>query len=123
MITSSYLTHTPAGLPVQPAYGPADRQADPPPPGTFPFTRGNFAAGYRGRLWTLRQYSGFGTPEESNSRYRYLLEQGGTGLSVALDLPTTASSAAWPPSGRSATPPPSATAWPPSPGPRRAPPT
>jgi methylmalonyl-CoA mutase N-terminal domain/subunit len=88
MITSSYLTHTPAGLPVQPAYGPADRQADPPPPGTFPFTRGNFAAGYRGRLWTLRQYSGFGTPEESNSRYRYLLEQGGTGLSVALDLPT-----------------------------------
>ncbi len=62
--------------------------AEPPGPGTFPFTRGNYATGYRGRLWTLRQYSGFGTPEESNRRYRYLLEQGGTGLSVALDLPT-----------------------------------
>ena len=57
-------------------------------PGQFPFTRGNFPNGYRGRLWTFRQYSGFGTAEESNARYRYLLEQGGTGLSVALDLPT-----------------------------------
>jgi methylmalonyl-CoA mutase N-terminal domain/subunit len=57
-------------------------------PGTFPFTRGNFAGGYGDRLWTFRQYSGFGTAEESNQRYRYLLEQGGTGLSVALDLPT-----------------------------------
>ena len=59
-----------------------------PPPGEFPFTRGNFPDGYRGRLWTFRQYSGFGTAEESNERYRYLLAQGGTGLSVALDLPT-----------------------------------
>ena len=59
-----------------------------PPPGEFPFTRGNFPDGYRGRLWTIRQYSGFGTAEESNERYRYLLDQGGTGLSVALDLPT-----------------------------------
>ena len=59
-----------------------------PPPGEFPFTRGNFPDGYRGRLWTIRQYSGFGTAEESNERYRYLLAQGGTGLSVALDLPT-----------------------------------
>src|ERR1700712_287823 len=59
-----------------------------PPPGQFPFTRGNFPNGYRGRVWTLRQYSGFGTAEESNERYRYLLAQGGTGLSVALDLPT-----------------------------------
>ncbi len=57
-------------------------------PGRFPFTRGNFAGGYRDRLWTFRQYSGFGTPEQTNARYRYLLEQGGTGLSVALDLPT-----------------------------------
>ncbi len=56
--------------------------------GEFPFTRGNFPTGYRGRLWTIRQYSGFGTAEESNERYRYLLAQGGTGLSVALDLPT-----------------------------------
>ncbi|HSN19039.1 MAG TPA: methylmalonyl-CoA mutase family protein [Usitatibacter sp.] len=57
-------------------------------PGTYPFTRGIFADGYRGRLWTIRQYSGFGTAEESNERYRFLLQQGQTGLSVALDLPT-----------------------------------
>ena len=57
-------------------------------PGTWPFTRGNFPGGYRDRLWTFRQYSGFGTAEESNERYRALLKQGGTGLSVALDLPT-----------------------------------
>jgi len=81
---------TDSGIPVQPLYGPADL----PPherigePGQFPFTRGNFESGYRGRLWTFRQYSGFGAAEESNARYRYLLEQGGTGLSVALDLPT-----------------------------------
>jgi len=57
-------------------------------PGTFPFTRGIFPDGYRGRLWTIRQYSGFGSAEESNERYRFLLGQGQTGLSVALDLPT-----------------------------------
>ncbi|MDH4173680.1 MAG: methylmalonyl-CoA mutase family protein [Betaproteobacteria bacterium] len=57
-------------------------------PGVFPFTRGIFADGYRGRPWTIRQYSGFGSAEESNQRYRFLLEQGQTGLSVALDLPT-----------------------------------
>jgi methylmalonyl-CoA mutase N-terminal domain/subunit len=57
-------------------------------PGRYPFTRGIFADGYRGRLWTIRQYSGFGTAEESNERYRFLLDQGQTGLSVALDLPT-----------------------------------
>jgi methylmalonyl-CoA mutase N-terminal domain/subunit len=79
---------TSSGIPLQPVYGPGDRGADPPEPGRFPFTRGNYASGYRGRLWTFRQYSGFGTAEESNQRYRYLLEQGGTGLSVALDLPT-----------------------------------
>ena len=80
--------YTSSGIPLQPVYGPADRRTEPPEPGRFPFTRGNFATGYRGRLWTLRQYSGFGTAEESNRRYRYLLAQGGTGLSVALDLPT-----------------------------------
>ncbi len=80
--------HTSSGIPLEPVYGPEDRRGDPPPPGAYPFTRGNFATGYRGRLWTFRQYSGFGTAEESNQRYRYLLEQGGTGLSVALDLPT-----------------------------------
>jgi methylmalonyl-CoA mutase, N-terminal domain len=74
---------TDGGLPVEPVYGPEDSR-----PGVFPFTRGNFPGGYRDRLWTFRQYSGFGTAEESNARYRYLLEQGGTGLSVALDLPT-----------------------------------
>ena len=57
-------------------------------PGAFPFTRGIFPNGYRGRLWTIRQYSGFGSAEESNVRYRFLLDQGQTGLSVALDLPT-----------------------------------
>jgi methylmalonyl-CoA mutase N-terminal domain/subunit len=81
-------THTSSGIPLKPVYGPQDRSAEPPPPGSYPFTRGNYESGYRGRLWTLRQYSGFGTAEESNRRYRYLLDQGGTGLSVALDLPT-----------------------------------
>ncbi len=69
---------TSSGIPVKPVYG----------PGQFPFTRGNYPSGYRGRLRTFRQYSGFGTPEESNRRYRYPLEQGGTGLSVPLGLPT-----------------------------------
>jgi len=57
-------------------------------PGEYPFTRGVYPTMYRGRLWTMRQYAGFGTAEESNKRYRYLLEQGTTGLSVAFDLPT-----------------------------------
>src|SRR5437867_1560865 len=57
-------------------------------PGAFPFTRGLHPAGYRGRRWTMRQYAGFGTAAESNRRYRYLLGQGTTGLSVAFDLPT-----------------------------------
>ena len=78
---------TPSGIPLEPVYGPAERAGDPPAPGEYPFTRGNFASGYRGKTWTFRQYSGFGTAEESNRRYRYLLDQGGTGLSVALDLP------------------------------------
>ena len=64
------------------------RQPDPGMPGEYPFTRGIFPDGYRGRLWTIRQYSGFGGAEESNRRYRFLLDQGQTGLSVALDLPT-----------------------------------
>src|SRR3954452_53859 len=57
-------------------------------PGEPPFTRGIHAEGYRNKLWTMRQYAGFGTAEESNARYRYLLAQGQTGLSVAFDLPT-----------------------------------
>ena len=57
-------------------------------PGEFPFTRGIFKNGYRGRLWTFRQYSGFGSAEETNERYKFLLANGSSGLSVALDLPT-----------------------------------
>src|ERR1051325_10875142 len=57
-------------------------------PGQFPYTRGIQPTMYRGRLWTMRQYAGFGTAAESNNRYRYLLAQGVNGLSVAFDLPT-----------------------------------
>src|ERR1700732_3556524 len=57
-------------------------------PGEFPYTRGVYREMYRSRLWTMRQYAGFGTAVESNARYRYLLSQGTTGLSVAFDLPT-----------------------------------
>ena len=65
-----------------------DPQSDLGEPGTFPFTRGPQASMYRGKLWTMRQYAGFSTAVESNRRYRYLLERGTTGLSVAFDLPT-----------------------------------
>ena len=57
-------------------------------PGEFPYTRGIHPTGYRGKLWTMRQFAGFSTPEETNARFKYLLEQGQTGLSVAYDLPT-----------------------------------
>ena len=57
-------------------------------PGQYPFTRGVQPTMYRGRFWTMRQYAGFATAEESNNRYKYLLEQGQTGLSIAFDLPT-----------------------------------
>ncbi len=67
------------------AWSPADRLGQ---PGAFPFTRGIQPTMYRGRLWTMRQYAGFGGAAESNRRYRYLLTQGVTGLSVAFDLPT-----------------------------------
>jgi methylmalonyl-CoA mutase, N-terminal domain len=65
-----------------------DYQHDLADPGQFPYTRGIHPGGYRGKLWTMRQFAGFGTPEETNERYRRLLEAGGTGLSVAFDLPT-----------------------------------
>ncbi|MDE0779184.1 MAG: methylmalonyl-CoA mutase family protein [Alphaproteobacteria bacterium] len=82
-------TTTPSGIEVPPVVT-ADmvREPDQGLPGEFPFTRGIFPDGFRGRLWTIRQYSGFGTAEESNERYRFLLDKGQTGLSVALDLPT-----------------------------------
>ena len=78
--------------PVNPLYTPADFQNDYNAsisyPGEFPFTRGIHPSMYRGRFWTMRQYAGFGTAKESNERYRYLLKQGQSGLSVAFDLPT-----------------------------------
>src|SRR6516165_2215978 len=60
----------------------------PADPGHFPYTRGIHASGYEGKLWTMRQFAGFGTPEQTNARYKALLAAGGTGLSVAFDLPT-----------------------------------
>jgi methylmalonyl-CoA mutase N-terminal domain/subunit len=77
-----------SGLPVKEVYSVEDRRAEDPLPGVFPFTRGIHKDMYRGRLWTMRQYAGFGTATESNQRYKFLLKQGQTGLSVAFDLPT-----------------------------------
>ena len=82
---------TDCGIPVEALYSPATTDLDAAAigdPGAFPFTRGNFPSGYRHKLWTFRQYSGFGTADETNARYKYLLANGGTGLSVAADLPT-----------------------------------
>lgn len=80
---------TTSGIDIQRVYGPADyRGPDTGVPGQWPFTRGVYADMYRGRPWTMRQYAGFGTAEETNERFRYLLESGQTGLSVAFDLPT-----------------------------------
>src|SRR3712207_1287815 len=74
---------------LDPLYGPADG-VDPEigVPGEWPYTRGIYTSGYRGRLWTMRQFSGFGTAEQTNERYKFLLEHGQTGLSVAFDMPT-----------------------------------
>ena len=83
---------TSSGIDMERLYGPdeaaLDYDADLGYPGSFPFTRGIYPTMYRGRLWTMRQYAGFGTAEETNARFRYLLESGQTGLSVAFDLPT-----------------------------------
>src|SRR5438552_16527543 len=76
-----------SGVEVKPFYE-APPPGDIPPPGEFPYTRGIHRDMYRGKLWTMRQFSGFATPEETNARYHYLLAQGQTGLSVAFDLPT-----------------------------------
>src|SRR5229473_7480273 len=76
-----------SGVEVEPFYE-APPPGEIPPPGEFPYTRGIHRDMYRGKLWTMRQFSGFATPEETNRRYHYLLEQGQTGLSVAFDLPT-----------------------------------
>ena len=78
-----------SGVPIEPLYGPGQLgDFDASAPGEFPYTRGIHETMYRGRLWTMRQFSGFATPEETNRRYHYLLQQGQTGLSVAFDLPT-----------------------------------
>jgi methylmalonyl-CoA mutase N-terminal domain/subunit len=80
---------TPSGIPLPPFPKiPGSEPRGGEEPGKFPFTRGVHGTMYRGRLWTMRQYSGFGTAEETNRRFRYLLEQGQSGLSVAFDLPT-----------------------------------
>ncbi|HTR99467.1 MAG TPA: methylmalonyl-CoA mutase family protein [Bacteroidota bacterium] len=81
---------TDSGIPVERFYTPRDRDyaGDLGVPGEFPFTRGPYPTMYRGRFWTMRQYAGFGTAEESNARYHHLLKNGTTGLSVAFDLPT-----------------------------------
>jgi methylmalonyl-CoA mutase N-terminal domain/subunit len=83
---------SPSGLPIAPVYRPEDAPIDYArdlgDPGEFPYTRGVQPTMYRGRLWTMRQYAGFGTAQQTNARFRLLLEKGQTGLSVAFDLPT-----------------------------------
>ena len=83
---------TMSGVPVEPLYTPEngglEYERDLGDPGEYPFTRGVYASMYRGRLWTMRQFAGFGTAEETNERFHYLLEHGQTGLSVAFDMPT-----------------------------------
>src|ERR1700729_2655700 len=87
---------TSSGIPVELVYGPenlkgpdgVDFAAEIGEPGAYPFTRGIQPTMYRGRLWTMRQYAGMGDAEESNRRYKFLLEHGTKGLSVAFDLPT-----------------------------------
>src|ERR1700686_200252 len=86
-------TETSSHIAVNPLYTPADLkgfdyEGEVGYPGEYPFTRGVQATMYRGRLWTMRQYAGMGDAEESNKRYKYLLANGTTGLSVAFDLPT-----------------------------------
>ena len=87
--------HTLSGEPVRELYTPEDLPAgiggphDPiGRPGSYPFTRGIYESMYRGRLWTMRQFAGFGTSEETNERFRYLLDHGQTGLSTAFDMPS-----------------------------------
>ena len=84
---------TVSSKPIDPLYAPqesdhADYMENINFPGQYPFTRGVHASGYRGRLWTMRMFAGFGTAEETNQRFKYLLEQGQTGLSIAFDMPT-----------------------------------
>src|SRR5205823_8607426 len=73
-----------SGVPLEPVYGPDDAER----PGVWPYTRGPYASMYRSRLWTMRQFAGFGTAEDTNRRFHHLLESGGNGLSTAFDMPT-----------------------------------
>jgi methylmalonyl-CoA mutase, N-terminal domain len=83
---------TMSGQPIEPLYGPEQAPVDPEEtigtPGSYPFTRGPYESMYRGRFWTMRQFAGFGTVEETNERFHYLLDHGQTGLSTAFDMPT-----------------------------------
>jgi methylmalonyl-CoA mutase, N-terminal domain len=86
------LSSTISGLPNEPLYSPENVEVEPDRdlgyPGVYPFTRGVYPSMYRGKLWTMRQFAGFGTAEETNERFRYLLDHGQTGLSTAFDMPT-----------------------------------
>src|SRR6059058_533257 len=92
MATTEKTFTTISGVEVEPLYTPengaVDYEADLGYPGAFPFTRGVYETMYRGRLWTMRQFAGFGTAEETNERFRYLLDHGQTGLSTAFDMPS-----------------------------------
>jgi methylmalonyl-CoA mutase, N-terminal domain len=89
MATTEDRRETDSGIEIKPVYTAEDVEGlEREPPGQFPFTRGPYATMYRGRPWTIRQYAGFASAEETNARFRYLLDRGQTGLSVAFDLPT-----------------------------------
>ncbi len=88
MATTGDERRTESGIEVKPVYSADDAPGSLELPGEFPFTRGPYADMYRGKPWTIRQYAGFASAEETNSRFRYLLARGQTGLSVAFDLPT-----------------------------------
>src|SRR4051812_48802904 len=88
MAVSDSDRHTDSGIPVKPVYRLGDAGDPRPDPGLYPYTRGARAEGYRKRAWTMRQYAGFSSAEDTNKRFHLLLERGQTGLSVAFDLPT-----------------------------------
>ena len=88
MATTEDRRETDSGIEIKPVYTSEDAEGELELPGEFPFTRGPYRDMYRGRPWTIRQYAGFASAEETNHRFRYLLERGQTGLSVAFDLPT-----------------------------------
>jgi methylmalonyl-CoA mutase, N-terminal domain len=88
MATTEDRRETDSGIEIKPVYTSDDVEGELEAPGDFPFTRGPYADMYRGRPWTIRQYAGFASAEETNRRFRYLLERGQTGVSVAFDLPT-----------------------------------